>query len=202
MSHPSFGRQIQATEGFASALTTKVSLAEIGLLKVGIGNIGLSHDHTREIEAGSVGARQAALPKIVQLIACCVSLSDGAAVHAASGLVGLVDRRQLEFLGLAFAAEQRQCACVSNPPECCPDRPEELLTISKRWQRMSSNGDRQSCGSQESSKLVAIGLLGLQSRGNRPGLLNSEGAGGHEACSKAKSNRLHRRHRVRARPEG
>ena len=54
----------------------QVSLAKLGLLEIGLGEVGVRHDHTGQIEPRRVFSGQVAHAQIVKFVPCRISLAD------------------------------------------------------------------------------------------------------------------------------
>jgi hypothetical protein len=79
----------------------QVSFAEISLFEIRLGDIRICHDDPRKIISRSTGSRQLALSQIVKFVSGSVRLTDGTAVHGASGLVVVVYWREFELFSLS-----------------------------------------------------------------------------------------------------
>jgi hypothetical protein len=85
-----------------------VSLAKLGLFKLGFRHVRLGHDDTGEIKAFCLGTGKVALTKIVQLVTRSVGLAHVTAGKEATILVVPVDRGESKVLGLSCGNKKRR----------------------------------------------------------------------------------------------
>jgi hypothetical protein len=85
-----------------------VSLAKLGLFKLGFRHVRLGHDDTGKIKAFCLGTGKVALTKIVQLVTRSVGLAHVTAGKEATILVVPVDRGESKVLGLSCGNKKRR----------------------------------------------------------------------------------------------